>query len=284
MAGGAVTPSPAHPPEAPALELAGVDAAPPGAARATLSGVNLRLERGEIGVLLGGNGAGKTTLLRTAAGLWPARAGTVRPPAAGFDPRRAGLVLEDPAVQFVAGTVAGEIEFVLENRGLSGEAVARRRDRILARFDLEALAGRDPLKLSAGEQQRALVAAALVLEPPLLLLDDPFLYLAADAARAAWERVREAVRGGEVGAALLATHDAEQALDADRAGVLGDGRLLFWGPPEAAVRAGLPGAVDPPLGAWLEAALAREGFRLPPGGLGPDAMAERIAAALATAS
>ncbi len=189
-----------------------------------LLGATLALRRGEIGVLLGGNGAGKSTLLRAAAGLWPAARGVVRSPAeGGLDPRSCALLLEDPAAQFVTSTAAEEIAFTLENADLPREEIARRVDDTLREFDLEAFAGRDPLTMSPGEQERLLVAAALALRPALLLLDDPFLYLGPGEGRMIWTRLREAVDRGHVQAVLLAAHDGELAAEADVAGVLDRG-------------------------------------------------------------
>ncbi len=268
-------------PEAPLLVLDGVDAAPPRASRPVLSGVSLTLHRGEIGVLLGGNGAGKSTLLRTAAGLWPAKSGTVAPPGSGgFDPARAALVLEDPGGQLVAGTVSAEIEFALENRGLPREEIAARREEALAAFDLAGLAGRDPWTLSPGGQERCLLAAAWAQRPALLLLDDPFLYLGVGESGPLWARLAGAVRAGEIGALLLATHDGELAAEADRVGILDRGRLAAWGGPEAVLRGELPEAVEPPLGLRVERAMAGRGWSVPVGPLTPEATGRRIPGSL----
>ena len=265
----------------PLLEIVDADLGPPRRSSPVLTGVGLRLDRGEVGVLLGGNGAGKTTLLRTAAGLWPPRGGWLRSPRedGGFDPRRVALVLDDPASQFVGATVAGELEFALENAGLPHEEILARRDAALAAFALEPLRDRDATRLSPGEQARCLLAAALILRPSLLLLDDPFLYLGPGETRPVWSRLRGEVSAGRVGAVLLAAHEAELAVEADRVGVLEGGRLRAWGEPEKVLRGPLPEAVEPPLGTWLEERLQDRGFRLPPGGLDVDSMARRILAA-----
>jgi energy-coupling factor transport system ATP-binding protein len=188
------------------------------------------------------------------------------------------LILEDPESQFVGGTVAGELEFALENLGLSGEALQSRRDAALTEFGLTALAGRDPLRLSAGEQQLCLLAAAWVLDPPLVLLDDPFLYLGPGAGLVHWRKITARVREGKIGAVLLATHDGETALEADRVGVLEGGRLRVWDVPARALASPLPEPVAPPVGLWLEAKLRSLGWRLAGAGWTPEAMAERVAA------
>jgi ABC-type multidrug transport system ATPase subunit len=259
------------------LSLQDVDVGTGG--RPVLTGVSLALGAGEVGVLLGGNGAGKTTLIRTAAGLLPPARGSVTGPAGpGFDPRFAGVLLEEPQHQFVAGTVRGEIAFALENVGATpaDERIAE----LLHRFDLEPLAGRDPRTLSAGEQGRALIAAALAPRPRVLFLDDPFLHMGPGAARSIRQHLEGAVRSGDTEALLLATHDGEAAVGADRVGVLAEGQLLAWGPPGAVLRSPLPPAVDPPLGIWLEDRLRTAGWRLSGDDLDPPGLATRIRACL----
>jgi energy-coupling factor transporter ATP-binding protein EcfA2 len=229
------------------LELVDADLAPPGRAEPLLRGVSFRLRRGETAVLLGANGSGKTTLLRSAAGLWPLVSGSLRPPAeSGFDVRRAGLLLEDPSAQFTAGTVSAEIEFGLEGLGLGPEEIAARCAAVLEALGIQGWASIDPRTLSPGEQERALLAVALAPGPPLLLLDDPFLYLGPGEARRAWSTVVEFVRGGTIGAVLLATHDPEPSRAADFLGVLSAGRLLVWGAPAEVWSRDLPPEVERP--------------------------------------
>lgn len=270
--------------EPPLLACRGLACGAPGTGGAVLRDIRLELPTGACAVLLGANGAGKSTLLRTLAGVWPPLAGRIllegEEPAPGFDATRAGLILEEPALQFVALTVRGELEFALECAGLSGGPLRRRVEAGLEAFALASLAGRDPSTLSAGEQQRVLLAAALITTPRVLLLDDPFLYLSPSDGRAAWERIREAVASGAVGGALVATQDVELALYADCLGVLADGGLQGWGPPEAVLRDALPPSVDPPLGLLLERRMAELGRPLPVGGLTPEAAGGRIAGAV----
>jgi energy-coupling factor transporter ATP-binding protein EcfA2 len=259
------------------LSLEDVDAGP--VSTPVLRSVSLTLASGEIGVLLGGNGAGKSTLIRTAAGILPPLGGRVAGPGGGgFDPRFAGILLEEPQHQFVSGTVRAEIAFALENLGES--RVARRVTDLLERFGLEPLADRDPRTLSAGEQGRALIAAALAPRPRVLFLDDPFLHMGPGDTSRVWDRLRNAVRDREVEALFLATHEGELAIDADRVGILDAGRLQAWGSPDAVLRGGVPPAVDPPLGIWLEGRLGEGGWRLSGRGLDVSSLVRRILADL----
>lgn len=216
------------------LELQDADLAPPGRPAPVLRGVSLRLYRGEIAMLLGKNGSGKTTVLRTLAGIWPLWRGTLIPPApSGFDARRVGLLLEDPPSQLIAGNVTREVEFGLENQNLRMEEIQARKKAVFELFGIAAWAEADPHSLSPGEQERVLLASALAPGPPVLLLDDPFLYLGPGEARQAWDNLVEATRAGRVGSVLMASHDWDLAEEGNRVGILAEGRLLDWGaPPE----------------------------------------------------
>jgi energy-coupling factor transporter ATP-binding protein EcfA2 len=260
----------------PLLLLEDVSAGAPGAPRPLLTGIDLRLDRGQVGVLLGENGAGKSTLLRTACGLWPPLGGRVRIGDGGaFESSRAGLVLEDPSMQFVTGTVETEIAFPMENRGWDTERIQTRLSRALEVFALGSLAARDPRTLSGGEQYRVLLASAWAPGPELLILDDPLESLGS-AGYALWDWIIAAVREGALGGVLLATHDADLAVPADRVGVLDAGGLRAWGRAGEVLRGALPPGIAPPAGLWLERELARAGWRLPQGELDPEALAGRI--------
>ena len=212
------------------LRLVDADLAPPGRVRPVLGGVSLELWRGDVAVLLGKNGSGKTTVLRSLAGLWPLQRGTLFPSAPhGFDSRRTGLVLDDPPAQLVAATVAREVEFGLENIGTPRPDALAARERVLGQFGLSSLRGADPQHLSPGEQERVLLAATLAPGPPVLLLDDPFLYMSPREMWDAWRHILERTAEGDLGAVLLATHDTDLALSCRRAGIVAGGRLLIWG-------------------------------------------------------
>lgn len=261
----------------PVLCLEGADLAPPGRTTPLLRGVDLELREGEVAVLLGGNGSGKSTLLRSAAGLWPLRGGRRIVPEPGeFDAGRIGIVLEDPSAQFVAGSVRGELEFVLENRGWSGADIAARVADSLSRFGISELQDQDPRRLSPGEQERCLLATATLLEPSLLLLDDAFLYLGEGEALTIWRHLTDEVRSRGGTGILLACHDAELAVHADKVGVLAEGGLMAWGPPGVVLRKDLPPPVEVALGVWLERRLRREGWDLPGDALDPEGMTTRL--------
>ena len=155
------------------------------AAVAALRGVSLQLDAGERVALLGPSGSGKSTLLRALSGLVPhfhggRFEGSVV--VAGLDTRHVrpaemagtvATVFQDPEDQVVMTLVANEVAFGLENIGVEPRVIWRRVDSALEAVGAAHLSERRTVELSGGELQRVCLAAALALEPQLLLLDEP---------------------------------------------------------------------------------------------------------------
>ncbi|MFI6407005.1 ABC transporter ATP-binding protein [Streptomyces sp. NPDC050548] len=193
--------------------------------------VTLDIRRGEIFGLLGPNGAGKSTLVRQLTGLMRPDAGSVE--ILGHDivrhPERAARILaylgqESTALDELTVSLAAETTARL--RGLDLREARAERDAVLDELGLTAIAGRPLKKLSGGQRRLACVAAALVGERPLLVLDEPTTGMDPVARRAVWAAVdrRRAERGSTV---LLVTHnviEAETVLD--RVAVLDQGRVI----------------------------------------------------------
>jgi iron complex transport system ATP-binding protein len=212
--------------------LEAVDLAVGRARRAVLSGLNLRVERGERLALVGANGCGKTTLLRVLGGLDAPLAGTVRwrgqpLPRGAARTRRVGVLLQTEAPSRFSVR-----ELVTLGLGLDGPPSASAEgevDRVLQWLDLTTLAERRCADLSGGEAQRSVLARALVASPELLLLDEPTNHL--DPARQAallgqLDRLRSTV------AVVLATHDLGLAAACDRVALFDGDRMTALGHPE----------------------------------------------------
>ena len=183
--------------------------------RVVLSEVDLEIERGEFVALLGRSGSGKSTLLRILAGLDPAVEGEVSVEGA------VSIAFQQPRL-LPWRRVWRNVVLGLPGRGRDRDLAGRALDEV----HLASHADAWPRTLSGGEAQRVSLARALVREPDLLLLDEPFGALDA-LTRLAMQRLVEDLWREHRPGILLVTHDVDEALLlADRVLVLGDGHLL----------------------------------------------------------
>ena len=164
--------SDAAPRAAVAVSLRGVRRVFPGGVVA-VDGVDLEVRAGEVVAILGPSGCGKSTLLRLVAGLDAPQAGTVDVSAAAARDRRVSFVFQD-AHLLPWRTVRRNVELPLELAGAGSPARAAAAGRMIARVGLADAADRHPAQLSGGMKMRASLARALVTDPDLLLLDEPF--------------------------------------------------------------------------------------------------------------
>lgn len=214
------------------VSLAEVTFTYPGADRAALSGVSLEFAAGEVVVLAGSAGAGASTLLLVATGLAPRLVGGHLDGKRTIGARRCGIVFARPWTQLtgLCSTVRDEVAFGPASYGLPREAVLAAATRAMEQLGIAHLAARDPARLSGGELQRVVVAAALALEPDLLALDDPAAELDPAAADALYAMLPALARAGT--AILIATPDLERAAPvATRALKLELGRVVSDGTP-----------------------------------------------------
>jgi sulfonate transport system ATP-binding protein len=181
--------------------------------RAVLKSLDLEVEPGQFVALLGRSGSGKTTLLRALAGLDNGAGGDV------FVPEQRAVVFQDPRLLPWASVLSNVV------LGQKGSAAITRGREALAEVGLEGHEQDWPKTLSGGEAQRASLARALVREPRLLLLDEPFGALDALTRIKMHALVQELCRRHQP-TVLLVTHDVDEALLlADRVLVLTDGRI-----------------------------------------------------------
>ena len=207
-------------------------------ATAAVEGVTLDIADGELFTLLGPSGCGKTTLLRLIAGFYrPPDAGEIRfgdrrvdalPPYA----RNIGMVFQNYAL-WPHMTVRANVIYGLRLRRLPATEIARRLDEGLRQVNLAGLEDRYPGQLSGGQQQRVALARALVLNPDILLLDEPLSNLDAKIrvqVRAEIRKLQQSLRITTV----YVTHDQEEALSlSDRVAVMRDGRIQQVAAPKA---------------------------------------------------
>lgn len=197
--------------------------------------VDLSVAPGELVALLGPSGCGKTTTLRMVAGFVEPSAGRIllrgrditrEPP----HKRDTGMVFQSYAL-FPHLTVAGNIAFGLQRRGVAKAEVAQRVTRMVKLLRLDGLENRLPRQLSGGQQQRVAVGRALVINPGIVLLDEPFSNL--DALLRESTRIELRRLQTELGlTTLFVTHDQAEAMAiSDRIAVMNQGRLEQVGTP-----------------------------------------------------
>jgi ABC-type Fe3+/spermidine/putrescine transport system ATPase subunit len=205
-------------------------------AMAAANDVTLAVEEGELFTLLGPSGCGKTTLLRLIAGFYSPDDGEIR-----FDDRRVnevpphergiGMVFQNYAL-WPHMTVADNVGYGLKLRKRAGSEIGERVHAVLEKVKLGGLDQRYPGQLSGGQQQRVALARALVLNPEILLLDEPLSNLDAKIRIQVRAEIRKLQK--ELGiTTIYVTHDQEEALTlSDRIAVFDKGRLLEVGPPK----------------------------------------------------
>ena len=196
--------------------------------------LSLEIAPGELLALIGASGSGKTTTLRMVAGYETPDAGRIEldgrditrlPP----QRRDFGMVFQHYAL-FPHMSVGENVAFGLEARGVARRERRARAERALANVGLEGAVGRPVQSLSGGEQQRVALARALVIEPRVLLLDEPLSNLDPTLRRATREELRATLHRLGV-TALFVTHDQEDAFAvADRVALIRRGQLLQVGP------------------------------------------------------
>jgi len=220
---------------------------------AALAGVSLKIQPGERIALLGANGSGKSTLLRLLNALRFAQQGMLRfrgTPlteaalsddgfALGFR-RTVGLVFQNPDVQLFNPTVFDEVAFGPLQMGWEREEILERVHRALQWIGAEQLKDRAPFRLSSGEKKRVAIASVVVLDPEVLLLDEPTSMLDPRSQSQVIELLEDWSRGNktivtathqlealeEIAGRAVVLRDGTVSADADPAGILADTALL----------------------------------------------------------
>jgi ABC-type Fe3+/spermidine/putrescine transport system ATPase subunit len=205
-----------------------------------VKGVDLTIDKGSFVTLLGPSGCGKTTILRAIAGLVSPQSGEIiikgrRVNEVPIHRRNIGLVFQNYAL-FPHKNVFDNVGFGLKYRGVNRQAIAERVKRALSIVRLPGVEQKLPAELSGGQQQRIALARAIVVEPDVLLLDEPLSAL--DANLREEMRIELKAIQRELGiTTVFVTHDQEEALAmSDRVVVMDHGLVEQSGAPEEVYR------------------------------------------------
>ncbi|GAA1781570.1 ABC transporter ATP-binding protein [Nostocoides veronense] len=202
---------------------------------AALRDVSLSLSEQRIGVI-GANGSGKSTFVRMINGLIKPTAGRVTVDGLDTDRdgkavrRRVGFCFTDPDAQILMPTVAEDLAFGLRGRGLSRDEVTVKVEAALAAYDLLGYRDHPASLLSGGQKQLLALASVLIIEPSVLVLDEPATLL--DLANT--QRVQRLIAQLPQ-QVVLVTHHFGLIEDFDRVLVFDAGRVVYDGAPQAAV-------------------------------------------------
>ncbi|MBC9783032.1 cobalt ECF transporter T component CbiQ [Heliobacterium chlorum] len=197
--------------------------------------IRLEIEPGQKVALLGPNGAGKSTLIHHLCGLTIPQSGEVQiddlsltEKTAREIRRRVGLVFQDPDDQLFCATVAEDVAFGPQNLGLPENEVEKRMESALAAVQGLDLAGYAPHQLSYGQKKRVAIAGVLVMDPDILILDEPMAYLDPQGQDEVMQILQNcSCRGKTI---IMAIHDIDLAGSwADRVVILQDGAILADG-------------------------------------------------------
>lgn len=202
---------------------------------AAVSAASFGVEKGELICLLGPSGCGKSTLLRMIAGLTPSDAGSIEIDGQDVTERQANkrptaMVFQSHAL-WNHMTVAQNVSFGLRVKGLPRDVIAEKVAEVLRLVGLAGFAKRHPAELSGGQAQRVALARCLVVEPKVLLMDEPFSALDAHLRANLREELKALQRRLGL-TTIFVTHDQEEAMElADRIVVMNAGQIEQIGPP-----------------------------------------------------
>lgn len=177
-----------------------------------LAGISFRVNQGEFVSILGPNGSGKSTLLRLLAGMQPVLVGKIELSGLPIDhsSTKRAMVFQDFGL-FNWMTVRDNVAFGLKAQGVSSAERYERAQQYITRFGLDQHADKYPLELSGGLKQRTAIARALIVEPALLLLDEPFGALDSQVRKQLHE-LMISISEREGVSVVMVTHDYEEAV------------------------------------------------------------------------
>ena len=201
-----------------------------------LKDISYSILPGDSVLLLGPNGSGKTTLLKLIMGLLKPTKGKIRiddidtSKASVFEiSKKVGMIFQNPEKQFFAETVREELSFGLKNRGLREEEIKKEVEEVAKKFGLLEYLDKSPFDLSGGEKRRLSIASIIILDPEVLIVDEPTAGLDFQYRNLMVSIIREFLET-ENKSLIIATHDVDFGLRvANKAAVINEGKLVWSG-------------------------------------------------------
>lgn len=215
----------------------------PRSKKLALKNVSLQVKRGQFLAIMGENGSGKSTLCKVITGIIPkSEGGTLKGKVwvCGLDTaehelsiitQKIGIVLEDPETQIFTTKVLNEVAFGAENLNRPPARIREMVEWALNTVRLTGYEERHPWNLSGGQKQRLAIAAALAMEPEVLVLDEPVSQLDPIGAREVFDVIRDLKEKQEL-TIIMVSHNSEEIAEfADVVGVLHQGEVISYGTP-----------------------------------------------------
>jgi len=207
-----------------------------------LKGVSMEVYRGDFLAIIGQNGSGKTTLVKHFNGLLKPTEGKVT--VFGMDVektptselvKRVGYIFQDPDRQLFTRSVKDELIFGPKNIGLPKDEIEERIERVAKKLRIDHLLDRQPYSLGKGEKQRVAIASILVMDPEVIVLDEPTTGQDPRNRREIMDTMKALHEEGKT--IVFITHDMNLVAEyANRCIVMSDGRILLQGSPKEVFR------------------------------------------------
>ncbi|HPP10615.1 MAG TPA: ATP-binding cassette domain-containing protein [Defluviitoga tunisiensis] len=195
-----------------------------------LKNVNLEIEKGEFIGLVGYNGSGKSTLLKVMSGILQPYSGNVYFKDETLDEKnriKIGYIFQNPENQIIGVTVEEDVAFGLENIGVPREEMIDRINWALSIVNLKGLEHADPNTLSGGQKQRLAIASILVMEPEVILMDEPTSMLDPKGRNEIYNVIKKLIKMGET--IIIASHQPSDLEEVNRIIALDKGEIIFDG-------------------------------------------------------